>query len=67
MAEPVTTWAAVKAFVAALPVIAWIVQRFLKRKDKKEAKRASDKANQAAHDLDPDGIGPRLRDGVRRR
>ena len=67
MIETVSTWAAVKAFLAALPGIAWIVQRFLKRKDAKEAQSAKDEANDAAHDLDPDRIGPGLRRGVRRR
>jgi len=63
----VSTWEAVKALFLALPGIAWIVRRFLERKDRKEAERASDEANKAAHDLDPDRIGPGLRRGVRRR
>jgi hypothetical protein len=67
MIEIIPTWEAVKSFFLALPPIAWIVQRFLKRKDAKEAEDASDEANKAAHDLDPDSVGPRLRRGVRRR
>ena len=58
---------AIKAALLALPGVVRIVWRFLVRKDAKEAKRAKDEANQAAHDLDPDRIGDGLRRGVRRR
>ncbi len=67
MIEIIPMWEAVKAFVVALPPIAWIVKRFLVRKDAKEAERESNKANKAAADLDPDAIGERLRRGVRRK
>jgi len=62
------TWPeAIKAFLLALPGIAWIIKRFLVRKDKKEADDAVDNANQVAADLDPDAIGGGLRRGVHRK
>jgi len=58
---------AIKAALLSLPGITWIVQRFLTRKDKKEAEHAADEANQSAADLDPDAIGDGLRRGVHRK
>jgi len=68
MIETVSTWAAVKAFLAALPGIAWIVQRFLKRKDAKENKDAMDETDRTAGDCGPGGArrsGRDMRDGMR--